>query len=96
MSEGGGTAALRLIVSGRVQGVAFRAFTQSRALDLGLVGWVKNLPSGEVEVRVEGPWPALESLRQQLRQGPPAARVDGVSEWLMESTGEWTTFRITY
>ena len=96
MSEGGSPAALRLVVSGRVQGVAFRAFTRRRALELGLVGWVKNLPDGGVEVRAEGPSPALESLRQQLRQGPPAARVDGVSEWPLEATGEWTTFRIVF
>src|SRR5207244_9719661 len=46
--------AAEVVVSGRVQGVCYRAFTQEAALDLGLGGWVRNLPDGRVEAQVEG------------------------------------------
>lgn len=72
--------ALRWIVTGRVQGVSYRFFTRDEAARLGLVGWVKNLPDGSVEVRLRGPSEKIETLRRRLSQGPPLARVDGISE----------------
>ena len=69
---------LHLIVSGRVQGVAFRAFTRHAAQALGLRGWVRNLPDGRVEIQVAGPPADLEALRRQVAMGPRFARVDGV------------------
>jgi acylphosphatase len=65
-------------VRGTVQGVAFRWYTRERARELGLAGWVKNLPDGSVEVWAEGPATAVDDLLRWLERGPPAARVEGV------------------
>jgi acylphosphatase len=69
----------RLIVSGLVQGVAFRAATVNEARRLGLSGWVRNLPDGRVEAEAEGERAAVEALVAWCRVGPPAARVEDVS-----------------
>ena len=71
--------AARFIVSGRVQGVFLRASTRAQAVDLGVAGHAKNLPSGEVEVLASGDLAALDALEQWLQRGPPAAKVDSVS-----------------
>jgi acylphosphatase len=71
-------AARRCIVSGRVQGVFFRASTARRARELGLVGHAINLEDGTVEVLAIGPRAPVESLCDWLRVGPPAARVERV------------------
>ncbi len=71
--------AVRFLVSGKVQGVFFRASTRERALDLGLSGRATNLPDGRVEVIADGDPAALDALEAWLRQGPPAARVDAVA-----------------
>jgi acylphosphatase len=63
-------------VSGRVQGVFFRASTQSEARSLGLVGQAVNLADGRVEVIARGTVSALDALERWLRQGPSKARVD--------------------
>ena len=70
--------ARRYIISGRVQGVGFRYFTEAAALREGLHGWVKNLPDGRVEVLAEGDADALLRFERQVRHGPPAARVEHV------------------
>ena len=67
--------ARRVWVSGDVQGVGFRYFTKLRARELGLSGWVQNLPDGRVEVWVEGPEAPVASMLDWLRSGPPSARV---------------------
>ena len=87
---------VRILVSGRVQGVSFRYFTHRAAQRLGLAGWVRNLPSGEVEVRVRGPEAVLEQFRGQLRQGPPASRVDDLTETALEAPVDGTDFRIIF
>ncbi|RMF88343.1 MAG: acylphosphatase [Nitrospirae bacterium] len=69
---------LHCFVSGRVQGVFFRASTQEEGRRLGLAGWARNLPDGRVEVVAQGERPALERLLAWLHQGPPAARVERV------------------
>lgn len=66
----------RVVVSGRVQGVWFRESTRRRAEELGLAGWVRNLPDGRVEALFEGPADAVEAALAFVRQGPPLARVD--------------------
>lgn len=66
------------IVSGRVQGVGFRWFVLRRAGDLGLVGWVANLPDGRVEVVARGETVSIERLDAALRQGPRLAAVSYV------------------
>jgi acylphosphatase len=69
----------RFIVSGRVQGVFYRASARTQALALGVSGHAKNLPDGSVEVLASGSADALDALQRWLRQGPPAARVESVS-----------------
>lgn len=71
--------ARRCIVSGRVQGVFFRAGTARRAAELGVRGHARNLPDGTVEVFAVGPEDAVAALCAWLHQGSPAARVDDVS-----------------
>jgi acylphosphatase len=71
-------AAARLLVSGRVQGVYFRASTRERALALGLDGYALNLADGRVDVVACGEAAALEALAEWLQHGPPAARVEQV------------------
>lgn len=68
--------AARFLVSGRVQGVFFRASTRSEALRLNLSGYARNLPDGRVEVHAEGDAAAIATLEQWLRHGPPLARVE--------------------
>ncbi len=69
-------------VEGRVQGVGFRAFVHSRALEIGVLGSVRNCPDGRVQVEAEGSRESLERLLRELHVGPPAARVEKVVvEW---------------
>jgi acylphosphatase len=70
--------AARFIVSGRVQGVFYRASARDQALELGLAGHAKNRLDGTVEVLASGPADALDRLQRWLQQGPPAARVEAV------------------
>jgi acylphosphatase len=70
--------ARRFLISGRVQGVGFRYFTEAVAQREGLHGWVRNLPDGRVEVLAEGEREAIERLEHAVRHGPAAARVDHV------------------
>jgi acylphosphatase len=65
-------------VEGHVQGVGYRAFVMTKARAHGLQGWVRNLPAGGVDLEAEGPRPALEALVRDLKQGPPASRVQEV------------------
>lgn len=69
---------VRVRISGRVQGVFFRASCARLAEDLGLSGWVRNLPQGDLEAVFQGPDPAVEDILAWCRQGPPYARVEGV------------------
>ena len=71
-------AAFEIRISGRVQGVAFRAWMQRRAEALGISGWVRNCANGEVEALVSGPAEAVETLIAACRSGPSAARVTDV------------------
>jgi acylphosphatase len=68
----------RIIVSGRVQGVYFRAFTRKQAEKLGLTGHAKNLPDGNVEIIACGPKPALQQLLAWAHKGPLLANVSQV------------------
>ncbi len=71
-------ATARFIVSGRVQGVFFRAGTREQALRLGLCGRATNRADGCVEVLVDGDAQALDALHRWLQRGPPAAAVAAV------------------
>jgi acylphosphatase len=68
-----------LIISGRVQGVFFRVETQYAAQNLGVNGWVRNLPDGTVEALFEGAADAVEAMIEWCRKGPPRSRVDDVN-----------------
>jgi acylphosphatase len=70
--------ARRCYVSGRVQGVFFRASTRQKAIDLGCAGYARNLPDGRVEVLAVAEPHAVQSLIDWLWQGPPAAQVSDV------------------
>jgi acylphosphatase len=70
--------AARFFVSGKVQGVWFRASTRDEALRLGLRGHARNLDDGRVEVLASGNAAAIDALAEWLRHGPPLARVDNV------------------
>ena len=69
---------MHCFISGRVQGVFFRASTQQQAEQLNLVGYARNLPDGSVEVMACGELQALETLEVWLHQGPELAEVVGV------------------
>lgn len=83
-----------IFITGRVQGVFFRASALERAQSLNLLGWVRNLPDGAVEVVAEGPRYALEQLVEWCQQGPPAAEVDDVRERFSSALNEFRTFSI--
>jgi acylphosphatase len=68
--------ARKYVVSGRVQGVGFRYFTQAAASREGLHGWVRNLPDGRVEAAAEGDADAVERFERALRHGPPGAQIE--------------------
>jgi acylphosphatase len=74
----------KFIVSGKVQGVFFRASARTQAQELGLSGYAKNLPNGDVEVLASGTDAALDALERWLRAGPPAAQVAGVMRSVVE------------
>ncbi len=69
----------RFVVRGRVQGVGYRASTQHQARELGLTGWVRNLPDGAVELEAQGAAELVARLEAWLRNGPMLAKVTGVA-----------------
>jgi acylphosphatase len=77
-----------VVVSGRVQGVFFRAETRDRATSLGVAGWVRNTPGGTVEAVFEGDRRRVESMVEWMRRGPPLARVDDVQVAWEDPRGE--------
>ena len=86
----------RFVVSGRVQGVAFRQFTVDEARRLGARGWVRNLADGRVEGEAEGARAAVEALLRAVRRGPPAAKVDEVEVTWAGSPGGLGPFSIRF
>jgi acylphosphatase len=92
----GQPARLHAVVSGRVQGVAYRYFAEKRAAALGLGGWVRNLFDGRVEVLAEGERLALESFLAELRKGPRLALVEDVEVRWESGTGEFAGFIIRF
>ena len=84
------------VVTGSVQGVNFRTFTSKRATELGLGGYVRNLPDGSVEFVAEGPRDALERLRDAVHVGPWMAVVENVDAQWENPTGEFRRFEIRY
>ncbi len=71
---------VRILISGRVQGVFFRAFVRKNMKKLGVCGWVKNLPDGRVEAEFEGEAGKVNEMINLCRKGPRLARVDRLEE----------------
>jgi acylphosphatase len=89
-------ARMTAIVTGMVQGVNFRWFSQRRASELGLVGYVRNRPDSSVELVAEGPRDSLDRLLDALRAGPASATVENVEVTWDTSTGEFRRFEIRF
>jgi acylphosphatase len=98
MTDASGPAAVRarISVSGRVQGVGYRAFTVRAATERGIVGGVRNSEDGRVELEVEGPKDRILSLIDALKVGPPASRVTDVRVEWVPATGRQTNFAVWY
>jgi acylphosphatase len=82
-----GRIAVRAVITGRVQGVWFRAWTVETATRLGLDGWVRNRRDGSVEALFAGPAEAVERMLEACRVGPSRARVDAVARHAAEDDG---------
>ena len=86
----------RVIISGKVQGVFFRAETQKAAKGSGVVGWVRNRTDGKVEALMEGLRGDVEALIAWCGEGSPVSRVDQVDVQWKEYSGKFTRFEVTY
>ncbi|MGB8510401.1 MAG: acylphosphatase [Pyrinomonadaceae bacterium] len=86
--------ARRFFVSGEVQGVGFRYFAQRVAARHQVVGFVRNLLDGRVEVLAEGSPESVEGFKHDISVGPRSAHVEGVEELSIEPTGGYSAFRI--
>jgi acylphosphatase len=80
-----GEIARHVSVTGRVQGVFFRAWMRDQAVALGVTGWVRNCPDGRVDSHIEGDETAVGQLIERLHEGPPSARVEEVHVWEVET-----------
>ena len=87
--------ARRFLISGRVQAVGFRYFSEAAAAREGLHGWVRNLPDGRVEAFAEGDLDALDRFERAIRHGPPGARVDHVEVDHTAPTGRDSGFTVS-
>ena len=85
-----------VFISGRVQGVSFRWYTQRNAQQSGLTGQVRNLWDGRVEAVFEGPEPLVQQAVAWCRHGETPARVENIDVTYEEAGGEFKSFRITW
>ncbi len=88
------TEAIHLKITGRVQGVFFRATTKEKADSLGLTGWVKNCADGSVEVFAQGEDEKLKEFVEWCGNGPSAAKVDDVRSKKAEMDVNHTNFKV--
>jgi len=87
---------IHVIISGRVQGVWFRAKTKQKAEQLGLTGWVRNTSNGDVEAVFEGDEKQVKEILDWCHHGPPFAKVETVKVKNQEPTNSYTNFSIRY
>jgi acylphosphatase len=80
----------QLLITGRVQGVGFRFYTERKARELNITGWVRNRRDGAVEAMVQGSSGAVEAMIAWARRGPPSAVVAEVR--VTDASGDFTTF----
>jgi acylphosphatase len=85
-----------LLISGRVQGVFYRASAREEAIRLGLAGEIRNLPDGRVEAVVEGARERIEEFIAWCRRGPPSAEVDDVGVRWCAASGQFRSFRVAH
>jgi acylphosphatase len=85
--------ALRVRVTGRVQGVWYRGWTEAEARRRGLRGWVRNEPDGSVLAVLAGPPAEVAAMTEAMRHGPPDARVAHLESSATEDEG-WTGFEV--
>ena len=85
-----------VVISGRVQGVFYRASTRDKAEQLGVFGWVRNMSDGRVEALFEGEENKVEEMIAWCHNGPRSADVSNVDVKYLEFTGESEDFKITY
>jgi len=87
---------VHLKVYGLVQGVGFRWFTERKAKEIGVNGWVKNLWDGSVEIVAEGDEEDLKVFIEEIKKGPPLSRVDKIEERWEDYRGEFDGFEIRF
>lgn len=87
---------VHVFISGKVQGVWFRAYTKEEADRLGIKGWVRNLPDGRVEAVFEGDEQAVEEMVRWCHKGSPMSRVERVEVQEEPYRGEFEDFSIRY
>ncbi len=90
------TERMRVIVTGRVQGVGFRYYTEERAVRFDVTGFVRNLPDRTVEIEVEGEPGEIARFLAEVRLGPPGSRVDRLTTESMNRRAGEEVFRIRY
>jgi len=84
----------RLLISGRVQGVFYRASCRREAEGRGLLGWVRNLPDGRVETLLQGPKETVEAMVAWCYRGPEEAQVSNIDVSYEEAKDDLAGFRI--
>lgn len=87
---------IRVVVTGRVQGVWFRSSTHDKAVELGVHGYVRNTIDGNVEFVAEGDDSKVDRLIRWVEVGPPLARVDRIDVEVLKYDNEYTDFNIVY
>jgi len=87
---------VHLFIEGRVQGVGFRHFTKLNAEEVGVFGWVKNLPDGRVEAVFSGPMDHLREMVNRCERGPGSSRVDNVDVEVEEADEDYDSFEVRY
>ena len=85
---------VEIIVSGKVQGVFFRAFTARVARFLGICGWVRNEEDGGVKIVAEGERSVLLSFLKKIKKGPPLAKVRSLRVRWADAKGEFDSFEV--
>jgi acylphosphatase len=84
-----------IFISGRVQGVGFRAFTRKEASTRGIRGWVKNLADGRVEIKIQGEREKIKDMIRRIKEGPSFARVDDI-EVIDEEIENFDRFEVRF
>jgi acylphosphatase len=87
---------MHVVISGRVQGVFFRAYTRDTAVREGVRGWVRNVPDGRVEAVFEGDREKVDRMVAWCSEGSPLGQVDHVDAWEEPFSGEFGEFEIRY